>query len=454
MANLSRRNFMKLGIASGAFLAAGELMSPSLAGAVKVKMGGKDFNYLTNAERKGIPTACWSCVTRCAAMGFVEDGRLVKMESNPKSIRTLGKMCAKGQSAPNEVYFPDRILYPMKRAGARGEGKWKRITWDAALTEIAGKLKKLRDDGHPEKFMFHYGRMKGSSSKLIKSVFLGTYGTKTISGHTSICEGGKWVAQELTWGKHYDNWDFDQTKFVLNFGSNIQEAHTNHVPTSQRLIRAKVERGVKSVTFDVRLSNTAAKSDEWIPIKPGTDGAVALAMCNVVMQNNLYDKDFFKFIRATENVNASVDEKIAVLKAHLKQYTPAWAEKISGVSASKIESIAKTFANTKPAVVISYRGAVAHYNGNDTERAVQMLAAITGNIDNPGGRCRGIGPKWKYPKGPKDKPKAKKLKLAHGFPGTVAYPNHGVCQQVLPMIKDGKAGRPEIHVVLPQPCLC
>ncbi len=447
MAKLTRRNFMKLGMASGALLAAGgELISPSLAGAVKVKMGGKDFNYKTNKERTGIPTACWSCVTRCAAMGFVEDGRLVKMESNPKSIRTEGKMCSKGQSAPNEVYFPDRILYPMKRAGARGSGKWKRITWDEALTELAGKMKKLRDDGHPEKFMFHYGRMKASSSKLIKSVFLGTYGTKTIAGHTSICEGGKWTAQELTWGKHYDNWDFDKTKFVLNFGSNVQEAHTNHVPASQRLIRAKVDRGVRTVTFDVRLSNTAAKSDEWIPIKSGTDGAVVLAMCNVVMQNNLYNKDFFKFIRATENVNVSSDEKIAALKAHLKQYTPAWAEKISGVSASKIESLAKEFANTKPAVIINYRGSVAHYNGNDTERACQMLAAITGNIDNPGGRCRGVGPKWKYPKGPKNNPKAKKLKVTHGFPGTIAYPSHGACQQVLPMIKDGKAGRPDIYM--------
>jgi anaerobic selenocysteine-containing dehydrogenase len=436
---------MKLGLASGALLAAGgELISPSLAGAVKVKMGGKDFSYKTNAERTGIPTACWSCVTRCAAMGFVEDGRLVKMESNPKSIRTEGKMCSKGQSGPNEVYFPDRILYPMKRAGARGEGKWKRITWDEALTELAGKLKKLRDDGHPEKFMFHYGRMKASSSKLIKSVFLGTYGTKTVGNHTSICEGGKWTAQELTWGKHYDNWDFDKTKYVLNFGSNVQECHTNHVPVSHRLIRARADRGIKTVTFDVRLSNTAAKSDEWVPVKPGTDGAIVLAMCNVVMQNDLYDKEFFTFIRATENVNASNDEKIAALKAHLKQYTPAWAEKISGVSAAKIESLSKEFATTKPAVIINYRGSVAHYNGNDTERACQMLAAITGNIDNPGGRCRGVGAKWKYPKGPKDKPKGKKLKIVDGK--GAALPSHHMSHYVLKMIKDGSKGRPDIYM--------
>jgi anaerobic selenocysteine-containing dehydrogenase len=334
----------------------------------------------------------------------------------------------------------------MRRVGKRGEGKWKRISWDDALTEVAGRLKKLRDEGHPEKFMFHYGRMKASSSKIIKSAFLGTYGTKTVGNHTSICEGGKWTAQELTWGKHYDNWDFDNTKFVLNFGSGVLDAHTNHIPTSQRLMDAIVDRGVRCVTFDVRMSNTAAKSSEWVPIKPGTDGAVALAMCREIMNAGLYDKEFFPFIKATANRNDSTDKKVAALKAHLAQYTPQWAAKISGVSAAKIKSLAMEFAKTKPACVISYRGAVAHYNGNDTERAIQMLAAITGNIDNPGGRCRAVFAKWKYPKGPKKKPKAKKLNITAGFPGASAYPSHGANHQVLKMIKDGKAGRPDVYM--------
>ena len=116
-------------------------------------------------------------------------------------------MCSKGQSGPNDVYFPDRILYPMKRVGERGDGKWKRISWDEALDEMVSVLKPLRDAGTPEKFCFHYGRMKASSGKLIKSLFLnGAYGTKTVPGHTSICEGGKWTAHELVWGGHFDNW--------------------------------------------------------------------------------------------------------------------------------------------------------------------------------------------------------------------------------------------------------
>jgi anaerobic selenocysteine-containing dehydrogenase len=203
------------------------------------------------------------------------------------------------------------------------------------------------------------------------------------------------------------------------------------------------------VTFDVRLPNTAAKSAEWVPIKPGTDGAVALAMCNVVMDEDLYQGEgekFLEFCKVTANPEASLGEKVATLKSHLAQYTPQWAEKISGVPADKIRALAIEFATTKPACLISYRGAVAHYNGNETERAIQMLAAITGNIDNPGGRCKAVGAKWKYPKGPKDKPKAKKLKIIDGFPGQAKFPTHHMSHHVLKLIKDGSHGRPEIYM--------
>jgi anaerobic selenocysteine-containing dehydrogenase len=380
-------------------------------------------------------------------VGYVEDGRLVKLEGHPKSIRSLGKMCAKGGAGINQLYDPDRILYPMKRVGKRGEGKWKRVSWDDALGELTGHLKKLRDGGHPEKFMFHYGLLESSARQMIEGAFLSAYGTKTIGNHMSICQAAKWTAQELTWGKHYDNWDFDNAKYVLNFGSAVQEAHHNHIPTAQRLTNARI-RGVKLVTFDVRLSNTAAKSAEWVPIKPGADGAVALAMCKVIMDAGLHDKEFFKFIKATPNPNASTDEKVAALKTHLTKYTPEWAEKISGVTAAKIKSIATEFAKTKPACVISSRGAIAHHNGTENERAIQMLAAITGNIDNPGGRCRAVKPQWEYPKGPKG-PEPKGLEITNGFTGKVAYPTHGIGHQVLKMIKDGKAGRPEVYM-----CYC
>jgi anaerobic selenocysteine-containing dehydrogenase len=209
------------------------------------------------------------------------------------------------------------------------------------------------------------------------------------------------------------------------------------------------------VTFDVRLSNTAAKSDEWVPIKPGGDCAVLLAMCNVVLNKGLYKgkgEEFMKFVKATKNHDASVADKIATLKKHCAQYTPAWASKISTVPAAKIEQLAVEFATAKSACLVTYRGAVAHYNGNDAERAAMMLASLTGNVDSPGGRCKAVGAGVKYPHLPKSsKAKVKKgLNIAKGsskkgHPQYAAYPSHGQCQAVLKMIKEGQ-GVPDVYM--------
>ena len=444
----NRRNFLKIGAAAATTTVAGAASLNVHAATDLPHWGNKDFSPITGRERQAIPSACWQCVTRCANVGYIEDGRLVKIESNVNSIRTEGVMCAKGQAGVNHVYDPDRILYPMQRVGERGSGEWKRISWEEALDMVAARMKKNLDAGTPEKVAFHYGRMKASHSKTIGG-FFNAYGTGSIGNHTALCEGGKWTAQELTWGGHYDNWDFDNTKFVLNFGSNCLETHTNHIPVAHRLLWAMAERGVEMVTFDVRLSNTAAKSNEWVPVKVGTDGAVIAAMINVVMNEGLYKGDgeeFLEYTRVTEDVNASVADKVQAIKAHVKDYTPEWAEKISGVPASKITALARKFANTKPAVLVSYRGLVAHYNGNEGERLAQLLCAVTGQMDKPGTRMKAVGAGWKFPKIPSAK-KVKKLDIFDGFPGQVAYPTHHVCEMVFPMIKDGRNGRPDMYVM-------
>lgn len=444
MNKLNRRNFMLLAGASGAALATGfGTTNKALAGTVTFKDGGRDFSPLTGKERQAIPTACWQCVTRDSMMGYVEDGRLVKLEGHPDSIRTLGKLCAKGQAGVNQVYFPDRILHPMKRVGKRGEHKWKRISWDEALDLIASRLKPLRDAGTPELFMYQYGRHKASQAATMYD-FMAAYGTKTIGNHTSVCEAAKWVGQESLWGGMYDNWDYDNTDFVVNFGSNQFETHTNHIPTSQRLIRAMVDRGVPLYTFDVRLSNTAAKSTEWVPIKVGKDGLVMLAMTNVIMNEGLYRKDHFRFMRVSADYHASVDDKIAAVKEHVAKFTPEFAERESGVPADKIRAIARGFAKAKSACLITYRGTVMHYHGADQERAAMLLAAITNNLDTKGGRVMGVGASWKHPA---SKPAAvhKGLHVKDGFPGEAAYPTHHVSHQVLPLIKDGQAGRPKVY---------
>jgi len=447
MTKLNRRNFFKLAGSSGAVLAAGAAgKQEALAGSVKIpstEASGVDFSPTTGKKRQTIPSSCWQCVTRDAIVGHVEDGRLKKIEGHPKSIRTLGKICAKGQAGVNQVYFPDRILYPMQRVGKRGEHQWKRVSWDAALDLIASKLKPLYDAGTPELFMYQYGRHKGSQSSIMHD-FMDAFGSHTIGTHTSVCEGPKWVGQESLWGGMYDNWDYDHTDYVVNFGSNQFETHTNHIPTSQRLIRAMVERNVPLYTFDVRLSNTAAMSTEWVPINVGRDGLVMLSMVNIIMNEGLFRRDHFKYMRVSEDHRASDDEKIAAVKAHVAKFTPEFAEKESGVPADKIREIARGFAKAKSACVITYRGTVMHYHGADQERAAMLLAAITNNLDRPGGRVMGVGAGWSHPSSEKAKVQ-KGLDIVNGFPGEAAFPTHQVSQQNLPMIKDGQNGRPQVY---------
>jgi anaerobic selenocysteine-containing dehydrogenase len=445
---VSRRDFLKLGAAAaaGAPMFAGGIALAKETGLTAT--GGEDYSYLSGAEREPIPTTCALCPSRCPAIGFVERGYVLKIEGQPSSIRTRGLLCAKGQAGTNHVYDPDRILYPLRRAGRRGAGKWTRITWDQALTELAGRLKKLRDDGIPEKFMIQHGTLSASADRLINKVFLPNFGTGTVSGNACPGQGTRRAAFELTWGGIYDSWDFERTRYILNFGSNVFEADTNHVALACRLAPALADRRIKMTTFDVRFSNTASKSDTWIQIKPGTDLAVVLAMCHVVMSEGLYrgqGEAFLKFCKATGDQNVPTSVKVAALKSHLKPFSPEWAEKISGVSAGRIHDIAVEFATIKPACVISSRGAVSHYNGVETERAIQMLAAITGNIENPGGRCMGVRATWAYPS-PENKPQTKALDILSGFDGAAALPTHGVDSQVLKLIKDGRAGRPEVYL--------
>ncbi len=444
---INRRNVLKLGATTAIGV---PLLKTKKARAHQVEYeAGRDYAYLSGTERDPVATTCALCPSRCAAIAYKENDYVVKIEGNPASKRTMGKLCAKGQAGVNQIYDPDRILTPLKRKGKRGEGKWEKISWDTALEEITDRLKKMRDQGEPEKFMFHHGWISASADRLINKVFLPAYGTGTVASNSCLGQSARLTAHELTWGGYEDSWDFENTRYVLNFGSNVMEAHTNHVALSRRLSIAQVDRNVKMVTFDVRLSNTGSKSDVWIQIQPGTDCAVVLAMCHVIMSEELYrgaGEEFLAFCQVTPDPNASTAEKVRALKDHLASFTPEWAEGISGVPAKQIREITVEFANTRPACVISSRGVSAQHNGVQAERAIQMLAAITGNIDNPGGRCLGVLPEWHYPTGPEEKPAVRKLDILNGFEGESVLAAHDIGHQVFNMIKEGSAGRPEVYM--------
>ena len=343
---------------------------------------------------KQIPGMCQLCSTICGIVGHVKDGRVIKIEGNPNDPNSRGRLCARGQAGLNHLYHPERLLYPLKRVGERGEGKWKRITWDEALDEISAKLKKIRDSGKPENFAFHQGRQR---SKDALKRFLNAFGTKTQLSHRSLCSGNRRAANlAYLWESDWDLNDVEHTKYILNFGSNAFEAHQGHVPFANRIQNGRFKNGAKMVTFDVRLSNTAGASDEWFAPFPGTDGAVALAMCHVILYEDAYDKSFI------DNWSTS---SIKELKEHLKDQTPQWAEKISGVPADDIKRIALEFAAAAPtATTMCNRGSSAHLNGFYNDRAIGLLNGLVGSVGKKGGWCwspwGGLDPIVKTPKMP------------------------------------------------------
>ena len=386
MFEMTRRTFLK--VSAGAATAA--VAVPKVLNAMENDLGGTDIGPITMQERQSIPITCHVCNIQDGALAFVENGRIVKLEGNPEHVSTRGRLCAKGNSGMWYTYNPDRILFPLKRVGARGEGKWKRITWEEALAEVAQKVNAGLAE-NPSTIMMKYGRDRTGGAL---DRFMHTLGSANLVNHTAICEASKKIGMEPTWGPDIETPDFAHTKYILNFGSNIMEAAYFHNPYVQRVAEGMVENKAKLVTFDVRLSNTAGRSDEWIPVFPGTDGAVALAIGNVILREDLQDTDF---------IDTWCNVSTAELKKHYAQFTPEWASTLSGVPVETIERIAREFATTKPATTYTYRGPAKHLYGAYNEKATMMLSIMTGNVEKKGGYClpRGMGYNQPQPQPPK-----------------------------------------------------
>ncbi len=367
---VNRREFLKASAAA----AVTATVCPQLANAMELELGGKDFHQLrTFHPRKRKPYLCTLCPWFDGGFTYAEDGQIVKAEGNPDHIATRGKFCAKGLASFYAASDPDRILHPLKRVGARGAGKWKEISWDEAITEVASKVATTLDNKGADAVYLNEGSFKNSAT--IR--FMDTIGSKSIlrSSSPSISNAAKQTALQQMLGVDFALPDLENSRYLLNFGSNILETAP---PLAQRLTDAVVNKGLKVVTFDVRMSNTAGRSDEWIPVFPGSDGIVALAMANVIMQKNLADNDF---------IDTWTNYSSTALAEHLAQFTPEIAEKASGVPAKTIQRIAVEFAKTKPATVFSQNGVSYHKDGIHGEMACTLLAVITGNIDNEGGYC-------------------------------------------------------------------
>jgi anaerobic selenocysteine-containing dehydrogenase len=294
----------------------------------------------------------------------------VQILGNPAHPHNRGGICAKGVAGINLVNDPERLLYPMKRTGARGEGMWTRITWDEVYVLLSQRIKVLIRDGRADEFLTDIGEADPLLERLLASLgsnIVNRYDLENINrtvAYSSMVQSSQVLE------------DVGRSRLILNFGANPFASHDRFLPMARQIIDARAEKGARVVTFDVRMSETAAQSDHWYPIQPNTDAIVALAMARVILEKNLADGEF---IRTKTNTS------LAQLTRHLKPYTLDAAERESGVKADVIEKIALEFASKKPSLAISGGGISDHINGVQNVRCISLLNWITGNLEKDGG---------------------------------------------------------------------
>lgn len=320
-----------------------------------------------------VASICEMCFWRCGILANVAGGRVLRVEGNPDHPLTKGRLCARGNAGVALLYDRDRLKYPLMRVGKRGEGQFKRVSWDEALDFLAEKLKAIKEAHGPESVAFFpHGVSASFFHTLMKA-----YGTPNSAEPAfAQCRGPREIGYALTFGRGVGSpepVDLEDTKLMVFIGSHVGE----NVFTSQITeFAAGLAKGAKLMVVDPRFSTAAEKADWWLPIRPGTDLALLLAWMHVLIAENLYDQDYVKKY-------ANGFDKLA---AHVKAFTPEWAEKITQLPADQIRETARAMGQAKPAVAL-HPGRHVTWYGDDTQRARAMaiLTALLGSWGRKGG---------------------------------------------------------------------
>ena len=319
-------------------------------------------------EKKVILTDCTLCYHSCGTKVTVEDGVAVKVEGLESHPLNKGKLCPKGEATLDNIYHPERLKYPMKRV----DGRFERITWDQALTEIAAKLSKLKNEFGPSVLGVFSGSIGVENLEMagLTQRFKAAFGSPNFFSVESICYRMRIRTRQITFGK-YPTEELDSNLYIL-WGHNPDESDF----PLRLAIEENLKKGAKIVVIDPKRIPLADHAEMYLRIRPGTDGAMALAMIHVIINEKLYDADF------VEKYTLGFDQ----LVPHIQKFTPEWAEKITWVPAQEIRKLAHLFAKTKGAGI--YQGTNTQdqtANGTQNSRTFSVLQVITGNINNPGG---------------------------------------------------------------------
>lgn len=338
------------------------------------------------------PTTCFNCESACGLLAYVDKETLTirKFEGNPEHPGSRGRNCAKGPATLNQVTDPDRILYPLKRVGKRGEGKWQRVSWDEALDDIAGRVRRALQERRHNEIMYHVGRPgeDGYTERV-----LAAWGIDGHNSHTNICSSSGRAGYQYWMGLDRPNPDHANAEVILLISAHLESGHYFN-PHAQRIMEGKGQ-GAKLIVFDVRLSNSATHADYWVAPYPGTEAAILLAIANYVIQHDLYNRDFIRrwwnwqeYLRVEHPDLAPTFECFeGILKQLYTDYTFAFAAREAGVEVETIEEIARLVATAGTRLSThTWRSATAgNLGGWQISRSLFLLNALLGAVATEGG---------------------------------------------------------------------
>jgi anaerobic selenocysteine-containing dehydrogenase len=360
-----------------------------------------------------VPTVCFNCESACGLVGYVDKDtlKIQKFEGNPHHPGSRGRNCAKGPATLNQIYDPDRILYPLKRVGKRGEGKWKRVSWDEAMDDIAGRVRKAIVEERRTEVMYHVGRPGHDG---FMEWVLPAWGVDAHNSHTNVCSAGARAGQALWMGYDRPSPDHAHARVIFLISSHLESGHYFN-PHAQRIMEGKMA-GAKLIVLDTRLSNTASMADEWLSPWPGSESAILLAIANYLLQTGRYDRDFLRRwtnwqeYMAAEHPGRPADFETfeEVLKETYGKYTFEFASQESGVSAEQIERVAEIVsrAGSKLSTHVWRSAASSNLGGWMISRCMWFVNVLTGSIGAEGGTSANVWDKW-VPRHPNMAPHAK-----------------------------------------------
>src|ERR1044071_3343854 len=291
-----------------------------------------------------VPTTCFNCEAACGLVAYVdkETKEIRKLEGNPYHPGSRGRNCAKGPATLNQIQEPERILYPLKRVGSRGSGKFERTTWDEALEALARPIRAAIIENRRTEVMYHVGRPghDGYMDRVLQA-----WGVDGHNSHTNVCSSAARVGYALWMGADRPSPDHGSAKFILLLSSHLETGHYFN-PHAQRIIDAK-SAGAKLCAVDVRLSNTASLADYWLAPWPGTEPFLLLAMAHVILSEGLFDRPFvetwfnWRDALKANGAGSSFDDFVLFLKKHYAAYTPEAAARECDVKAETIVAVAR-----------------------------------------------------------------------------------------------------------------